>query len=180
MLKRCSKCGESKPLDEFHRATGTRDGHRPECRDCFRAIARERYRRDPKAAIERVRKWQRDNADRYNANQRARNARPEVKRRQRDAYYRRTYGISADEADAMLESQGGGCAICGARPERLASLHLDHDHEGGHVRGFLCLSCNQGLGQFRDDPELLLAAAKYLRRTRRPSLSLRVASLAGV
>ena len=59
-------------------------------------------------------------------------------------------------------------------------MHLDHDHEHQHLRGLLCLSCNQGLGKFRDDPEVLLAAVKYLRRTRRPSLARAVASLAAV
>jgi Recombination endonuclease VII len=57
----------------------------------------------------------------------------------------------------------GGCAICGKRPARVASLHLDHCHDTGDVRGILCLSCNQGIGQFRDDPDLLEAAARYLR-----------------
>ena len=84
----------------------------------------------------------------------------------RDLYYRRTYGVTADEVNAMLEAQGGGCAICGVKPERLASMHLDHDHERGHLRGLLCLSCNQALGHFRDDPALLRAAAGYLERTR--------------
>jgi hypothetical protein len=127
-----------------------------------------------------VKRWQQANAADLNAYRRERNSRPEVKRQLRDGYYRRTYGLSADEVDAMLTTQGGGCAICGRLPERLGSLHVDHDHEHGHLRGLLCIGCNQGLGQFRDDPELLLAAAEYLRRTRRPSLSLRVASLAGV
>ena len=81
----------------------------------------------------------------------------------RDLYYRRTFGISADDFDARLEAQGGGCAICGERPARVASLHLDHCHATGAVRGILCLSCNQGLGKFRDDPELLDAAARYRR-----------------
>ena len=81
----------------------------------------------------------------------------------RDAYYRRTFGMSADDVDAMLLAQGGGCAICGKRPEREASLHVDHCHDTGRVRGIICLNCNQGLGQFGDDPDLLERAAAYLR-----------------
>ena len=91
-----------------------------------------------------------------------------MKRRQRDGYYRRTYGVSADEVDEMLADQNGRCAICGARPERLASMHVDHDHERGHLRGLLCSSCNQGLGQFKDDPALLLRALVYLRQRSEP------------
>jgi hypothetical protein len=81
----------------------------------------------------------------------------------RDLYYRRTFGVSADEFDRLLAEQGGGCAICGVIPKRAASLHLDHDHDTGAIRGILCLSCNQGVGQFRDDPGLLEKAARYLR-----------------
>ena len=55
----------------------------------------------------------------------------------------------------MLEAQGGHCAICPARPDRLASMHVDHCHETGRIRGIVCLNCNQGLGKFRDDPGLL-------------------------
>jgi hypothetical protein len=50
-----------------------------------------------------------------------------------------------------------------ARPERDASLHLDHCHETGEIRGILCGTCNQGLGMFGEDAELLDAAARYLR-----------------
>lgn len=47
-------------------------------------------------------------------------------------------------------------------------MHLDHDHETGATRGFLCLDCNQGLGKLRDSPDLLLRALVYLRQHREP------------
>jgi hypothetical protein len=141
-----------------------RDGYRNECRDCFRALSRDRYARNRDRYIAGVRRWQRENPERLSAYRRQRNARPDVKRRARDAYYARTYGVSADEVDEMLDAQNGRCAICGTKPDRLASMHVDHDHELGHLRGLLCVSCNQGLGQFRDDPAILLRAIVYLRQ----------------
>ena len=35
----------------------------------------------------------------------------------------------------------------------------------GWVRGILCFNCNGGLGQFREDPELLAGAISYLKGT---------------
>jgi hypothetical protein len=178
--KQCRICGETKVLSEFYRTPGARDGHRNECKGCNRAAKRARYAADPAKYIGMVERWQRANPERVRAVRQAWNATPERKRKQRDTYYGRTYGVSADEVDAMLVAQGGGCAICGERPERLASMHLDHDHMTGSLRGLLCIDCNQGLGKFRDDPEVLMAAIGYLRRTRRPSLRRSVASLAAV
>ena len=163
--KPCRICGEVKALREFHHAADMRDGHRNECRDCYREIARARYRANPQKAIENVQRWQLANAERFKAYQAEYRSRPGRKRAMRDLYYRRTYGLTADEIDAMLAAQGGACAICHAVPKRLASMHLDHDHEAGHLRGLLCLSCNQGIGKFRDSPALLRAAADYLERT---------------
>jgi hypothetical protein len=96
--------------------------------------------------------------------QREYRSRPEVKRRARDAYYRRTHGISADDFDRMLAEQHGRCAICGRAPEREAAMHVDHDHVDGHVRGLLCIDCNQGIGKLREDPSILLRAVVYLRQ----------------
>lgn len=164
MEKQCRICGRVRPLEEFHRARDMRDGHRNECCECFRAIARARYARDPAKAIAAVKRWQQENADRLNAYRRERNADPAVKRRQRDGYYRRTYGISADEVDAMYARQGGRCAICGVTPRSQAQMHVDHHHESGAIRELLCSCCNQALGQMQDDPARLRAAAEYLER----------------
>lgn len=166
MEKSCKRCGEIKPLTDFHRAAGARDGHRGECIACAKAYRKQWYANNRESAIANVKRWQQENAERLNAYRREHNATPERRRKQRDTYYRRTFGISADDFDAMLESQGGGCAICRKRPERLASLHVDHCHGTGRVRGIVCVNCNQGLGQFNDSPELLLRAAEYLAQGR--------------
>jgi Recombination endonuclease VII len=73
----------------------------------------------------------------------------------------RSYGITVEEYDDMLESQGGGCYICGIGPVGRA-LDIDHDHRTGKVRGLLCSNHNRALGLLGDDPDLLLAAHTYL------------------
>lgn len=46
----------------------------------------------------------------------------------------------------ILETQGGICPLC---VEPIAKPALDHDHSKGHVRGVLCLNCNQMEGRIR-------------------------------
>lgn len=57
------------------------------------------------------------------------------------------------------------CEVCGGTDR----LRWDHDHalESVEYRGTLCNECNAGLGMLRDDPQLLEAAADYLRRNGR-------------
>jgi hypothetical protein len=62
----------------------------------------------------------------------------------------------------MLAAQGGGCAICARPPRPDISLHVDHDHATGRLRGILGWPCNNLLGDVHDDMSLLLAAAEYL------------------
>lgn len=167
--KRCNKCGEVKPLNEFYAMKGMRDGHRNDCIECNKAATRARNARNPELSRARARQWAADNPERRAAYQAEYRNRPERKRAMRDIYYRRTYGITADEADAILEAQNGRCAICCTpAPERLASMHLDHDHDTGAIRGFLCIDCNHGLGKLRDNPDLLLRALVYLRQRGSP------------
>lgn len=71
----------------------------------------------------------------------------------RDQHLQRKYGIGVTQYDEMLARQGGGCAICGAAPDHPrnrgnGSLHVDHDHKTGRVRGILCAECNTTLGVY--------------------------------
>lgn len=60
----------------------------------------------------------------------------------------------------MLDRQGGACAIC--LQVRTETLHVDHCHATGAVRGLLCGACNRALGLLNDDPGLIRRAADYL------------------
>jgi len=91
----------------------------------------------------------------------------EWERHRRRSWLKRKYGITPEEYDAILERQGGVCAICKAPPgdPRGYRMHVDHAHDDGRVRGILCGPCNQGLGRLGDDVERLRAAIEYLLAT---------------
>ena len=44
----------------------------------------------------------------------------------------------------------------------ITKIVLDHNHHTGQVRGWLCESCNTGIGRFDDSPELVERAKKWL------------------
>jgi hypothetical protein len=95
-------------------------------------------------------------------------------------FTKRLYGITAEQYRELFVAQQFSCAICGQpgkSPDTMVRsgkrgqsgvLVVDHDHSTGDVRGLLCSPCNQGLGSFRDDRQLLQKAIAYL--TRRPPI----------
>ncbi len=95
---------------------------------------------------------------------------------QKDYDLQRTYGISFDEYNKVLEIQKGVCWICNSPPGK-KSLSVDHEHQKGEkeirkkngvvlirkkIRGLLCWFCNSALGKMKDNPSLLRRAAEYL------------------
>lgn len=72
------------------------------------------------------------------------------------------YGMTEDSYEAMLAAQGNRCAVCSNL--FTATPHVDHSHKTGKVRGLLCGGCNTGLGLFKDNPDVLRAAVRYLAR----------------
>ena len=191
MRKYCPDCGEERPVDQFTKDKRRRDGFAFYCRD--HACQRLRESKAPRTGPPSRRypvglevpdgfKWCADcNAVKPLAdfpktraspsgvytycrpchNIRGRAAKDKVGG-SRTYHLKRRYGITAEEADAILEAQGGLCAICRTAP----AAHVDHDHDTGMIRELLCFNCNGGLGQFKDDPEVLRAAADYVERHR--------------
>jgi len=140
-VKKCRRCGETKPRTEFTRSTGLPNAVHSNCKPCAAEVARARNGRDP----ERLRL---------------------VNRRSK---LKRNFGLSLEEYDRMLQAQANACAICGSteaggRGGRAGSFHVDHCHATGRVRGLLCHSCNTGIGHLRDSIPLLQRAVVYLSR----------------
>jgi len=84
------------------------------------------------------------------------------KRRTRPLYYlnelARRYNTTADVLIRMREAQGNACALC-LKANRLV---VDHDHDTGLIRGWLCISCNGSLGVLGDNAAGLMRALLYV------------------
>ena len=85
-------------------------------------------------------------------------------KRSRIKFIYRTYGLTMEEFNSMFNKQNGKCAICGVDIVLfgMKSLNIDHDHVTGKVRGLLCRSCNRGIGQFKENYEIIKNAYEYL------------------
>lgn len=170
-MKRCKVCGSLKPLSEFYASAGMRDGRRNDCKACNLAAKATRYAANSEAEIARVKRWQQENSERLNAYRRRRRLEPEVKLRERAGHLKRKYGITLADYERMLDGQGGCCAICRRPPRERSTLHVDHEHGSERVRGLLCFTCNNALGDFEDDPAALRAALSYLARGDEPEVT---------
>jgi hypothetical protein len=92
------------------------------------------------------------------ATQRKRNQR----RSAHNTHLKQTYGISYEDYEKILASQGGRCAICGGGTSK-RHFAVDHNHKNGNVRGLLCARCNTGLARFMDNIGNLRRAVRYMK-----------------
>lgn len=154
------------------------------CKVCLNEYNRARYRDNVDGTRDKQLEWARVNRDRINELRRIRRADPEYRRRELardnkprpDRWIKTYYGLTREQWNGLLESQGGGCAICGRTEPRpgapKSGFHVDHDHAccpgkrccGRCIRGLLCNHCNPMLGHADDDPAILRSAADYLDR----------------
>jgi hypothetical protein len=58
------------------------------------------------------------------------------------------------------------CPICGKHTIAGVTCNVDlyHDHRTGKIRGWICDSCNTGIGRFKDDIGLIQRAIKYVEK----------------
>ena len=84
----------------------------------------------------------------------------------RSTHARLNFGLTLEEADAKRSLP---CEICGTFRKGKTpgtTMHIDHCHSTGKIRGTLCGHCNHALGNMKDNPERLRAAADYLEKYR--------------
>ncbi len=178
--KICSKCGQRKTLEQFHRDRRLKDGRKGMCADCCRANLRHDYLPDEDPAVthrcpdcgnEYPRTLEYFHANRtspsgfqtyckkcqYSQGAKYRTG-PKRRLVMRRSHLRRKYGISLEDYQAMADKQNQLCAICGEKKD----LHVDHNHASGMIRGLLCGDCNRALGLFSDSTDVLRKAILYL------------------
>lgn len=141
MIRKCARGHEFSEENTYRPPSGGRV-----CRACKKMAMAKFAERHPGYFTE----WQRLNSK--SAWREAYKISYKMSGRQRDADYRRIYGITLEKFNRMMVAQGGVCAVCGATPTKLKgrvrNLVVDHDHATGIVRGLLCVSCNAHLGWF--------------------------------
>ena len=85
-----------------------------------------------------------------------------ARRSKHNTHLKKTYGITIDDYDVLLDAQGGKCAICkGGTSKR--HFAVDHNHRNRRIRGLLCARCNSGLARFMDDITNLRRAVRYMK-----------------
>lgn len=86
---------------------------------------------------------------------------PEYRRKLKQSFLERRYGLTEDQYTFMWAAQGGVCVICLTETGK-KGLVVDHDHETGAVRALLCANCNGAIGMLQEKPHIFQRAAEYV------------------
>lgn len=159
-LRWCGRCKTTKPPEEFH--SGAK-GNRSYCRTCTNAYNVERRQ---------------IKGEHFRAREKINRRRPEALAYQRRRYLAERYDLTPEAYQELWDAHDGKCGICGdgfpiTTRDLLVNGHrgvdIDHCHDSKRVRGLLCHQCNIGLGSFRDNPQALMNAARYIQRQLLPA-----------
>jgi hypothetical protein len=128
----------------------------------------------PEVLAEQHRRWRESDAgkswlertrEHRNAYQRAYNA---SRREWRREIGRRSYAKKHGLPEPSRPSPDA-CELCNDPVSDKRRLALDHDHKTGAFRGWLCTSCNTGIGKLGDSIEGLMKAVAYLTNAKKES-----------
>lgn len=148
--KKCSRCGEIKPIEQFHRNRNTKDGRTPDCAKCRIPLAAAWNKVHPEYHRQKAKEFKARNPEKH-----------------ADWSLRWRLGLPVGTYAKMFAAQNGKCAICGTTDPggRTKRFHVDHDEKTGLIRGLLCNACNLGIGKLGHDTSIIEAAITYLTRT---------------
>jgi len=79
----------------------------------------------------------------------------------RDWELRKKYGITIETYKEECSKRNNVCDICKTEAK---TLHVDHSHQTMQIRGYLCGSCNRGIGLLKDSETILNNAINYLKQ----------------
>ena len=136
--------------------------------------SRQYYEKNKAKIIERSKQWEKDNPEKAKLRRLRYEQTTTYQAIQRNASYKRKYGLTLEEYNERLLNQNYLCAICKKEETRINTretdgkkhLVVDHEHITGKVRGLLCTKCNSILGFSMDDIQILENAILYIKENR--------------
>ena len=166
MNKRCTKCEEVKDVGEFGKRKNSKDGYTGQCKDCLN-IKHQKHRDENREIVnEHSRDWANRNRERIltaTEKWRKKNRFKVALQQSRSAAKKRGHlpcNATAEEIEATFT---GACDVCGVpEVELFKRLQMDHSHETGRFRGWLCGKCNKALGLLGDSEDVLVDALHYI------------------
>lgn len=168
-MKKCSKCNLLKSEEEFGKHRRNRDGLNTECKQCNKERATLWQKNNKEKINKKCREWNMANPEKRKEISKRDN--DKRKRKKKNSYLLKTYGITIEQYDQLFDEQDGICKICSKPESNLdkrtglpVMLAVDHDHTTGKIRGLLCANCNMALGLLNDSANLFKKAAHYLEK----------------
>ena len=146
-MKSCRACKKGEPEVEFNKSS--RDGSQSLCKGCQSNYSKGWQKQNRDKNIGYCQRYYRENKHKW---------------RERD--YKRKYGMTIQEVEALVASQNGRCPICDIPFKSQKLMSLDHDHKTGQLRQVLCSKCNTALGLLNEDVAIFHRAVEYINKWR--------------
>jgi len=161
LVRVCFTCKVKKPITEYNKASGvSRLGVRvrqprvwSNCKQCNRECRKKWVKDNPdyhRGYVGRVQKSHRKDNPAY---ARLKDSRSHARK---GGY--KPCNVSAEWLESVWRTVCDGCGR-----EMGDKIRIDHCHDTGKFRGFLCGNCNLILGLSRDDPKVLERLTSYLK-----------------
>jgi hypothetical protein len=148
--KTCAHCGGSFVVELRYRRA----------RYCGNSCYQKAWRQEnPRKAAAYTEKWRGKNPEKTRESHRKRDPRA-----YQNSQLKYRYGLTLEVFEAGIIHRLNLCEVCGSPNQMDPYLVVDHCHDSGAVRGFLCGGCNSALGYAKDNPTTLRALADYLER----------------
>lgn len=139
MTRTCSKCGQTKPVEEFSKNKAKKSGYNCQCKECYK----EYYQRNKRRYLDQQKEYYQKNKEAIKEKERLRSQTPEKKYTSYKASAKhrgKDFTLTLEEFKAHWQKP---CVYCGIGIETIGLDRVDNE-EGYHASNVVacCSACN--------------------------------------